>query len=89
MPVRREGKMKKLALIALIMVLGLSGCASSGTRGSIRQDWIAYWKDPGGIFWEDIKQDWIVYLKNPGGLNWDSIKQDWRVYLKDPGGAFW
>jgi hypothetical protein len=81
--------MKKLALIALIMVLGLSGCASSGTRGSIKQDWVAYWKDPGGAFWEQIKEDWITYSKDPGGAFWESIKDDWRDFWKDPGGALW
>ena len=50
--------MKRLALIALIMVLGLSGCASSGTCGLIKQDWVRYWNDPGGASWESVKQDW-------------------------------
>jgi hypothetical protein len=46
MPVRREAKMKNLALIALIMVLGLSGCASSGKSGFIIQEWTGFWKSP-------------------------------------------
>ena len=72
--------MKKIALIALTMVLGLSGCASSGTSGSTKQDWTTYWKNPGGGCWESIKQDWTAYWKNPGGGCWESTKQDWRGF---------
>jgi hypothetical protein len=72
--------MKRLALIALIMVLGLSGCASSGTCGLIRQDWIRYWNDPGGASWESVKQDWVRYWNDPGGASWESVKQDWRWF---------
>lgn len=43
MLIKRETEMKKLALIVLIMVLGLSRCASSGTSGLIIQDWIEFW----------------------------------------------
>ncbi len=57
--------MKKLALIALIMVLGLSGCAS-GVGYSIKEDWTEYWKNPGGLSWEIFKGDWTEYWKNPG-----------------------
>jgi hypothetical protein len=80
MPVRREGEMKKLALIALIMVLGLSGCACYGTCDSVRQDWIRYWDNPGGASWESVKQDWIRYWNDPGGASWESVKQDWRWF---------
>jgi hypothetical protein len=46
-PVRKEGKMKTLALIVLMMVMGLSGCASiAGT----------------GLSWKDIKENWRWYL---------------------------
>ena len=72
--------MKKLVLIALIMVLGLSGCASSGTSGSIKQDWTAYWENPGGASWEAIEQDWVRYWDNPGGASWEAIRQDWIRY---------
>jgi hypothetical protein len=61
MPVRREAKMKKIVLIALIMVLGLGGCVCSGTCVLIKQDWTDYWNNPGGRSWESIKQDWTDY----------------------------
>jgi rubredoxin len=89
MPVRRKGKMKKLALIALMMALGLSGCASNGMTELIRQDWIRYWDNPGGASWESLKLDWTAYWQNPGGASWDSLKQDWAVYWENPGGASW
>jgi hypothetical protein len=81
--------MEKLALIAVIMALSLSGCACSGTMGSIKQDWAAYWRDPGGESWESIKQDWVAYWKNPGGESWESIKLDWVLYWKNPGSESW
>jgi hypothetical protein len=81
--------MKKLALIALSMVLGLSGCACPGTSSSIRQDWAAYWRNPGGESWESIKKDWAAYWRNPAGENWESIKWDWVAYWKNPGGGTW
>lgn len=64
MPVRREGNMKKLALIALIMVMGLSECASSSTSVSIKEEWYYYWKNPAGagLSWEDIKVGWRWFL---------------------------
>jgi len=72
--------MKKFALIALMVVLGLSGCASSGTSGSVRQDWIRYWNDPGGASWESVKQDWVRYWNDPGGASWESVKQDCKRF---------
>jgi len=80
LPVRREAKMKKPALIALIMVLGLSGCASSGTTSSTKQDWTACWWNRGGPSCELIRQDWIRYWNNPGGASWESVKEDWIRY---------
>jgi len=62
MPVRREGKMKNLALIALIMVLSLSGCASSGKRGFIIQEWTEFWKGPEAAEpWKSFKQEWTEF----------------------------
>ena len=82
--------MKKLALLALIMVLGLGGCASSGLSGLVENDWTYYCKNPGG-YWnrESLKMDWANYLKNPGGY-WtgETLKDDWTHYLKNPGG-YW
>ena len=81
--------MKKPALIALIMVLGLSGCASSGTTSSTKQDWTACWWNRGGPSCELIRQDWIRYWNNPGGASWESVKLDWIRYWNNPGGASW
>src|SRR4030042_664480 len=89
MPVRRKGQMKKLALIALMMSLGLSGCASNGMTELIRQDWIRYWENPGGASWESVKLDWTAYWKNPGGASWELLKLDWAAYWENPGGASW
>ena len=54
--------MKKLALIALIMVLGLSGCVSSGTSGLTKEDGTKFHNEPGagacGSSWELMLQDW-------------------------------
>jgi hypothetical protein len=72
--------MKKFALIALMVVLGLSGCASSGTSGSIRQDWTEYWWNRGGPSCESIRQDWIRYWNDPGGASWESVKQDCKRF---------
>ena len=80
MAVKREGTMKTLAWIALIVVLGLSGCASSGTGGYIRGDWIAYWENPGDAHWKSIKGDWTEFWNAPGGLSWKSIKGDWTGF---------
>jgi hypothetical protein len=88
MLVRRKAKMEKLALIALIMVLGLSGCACPGTSGPIKQDWATYLKGIEGD-WESTKQDWTAYWKNPGGENWERIEKDWAAYWKNPGGETW
>jgi hypothetical protein len=57
-PARRESKMKKFALIALIMVLGLSGCAYSGVKNVAKEDWNDYWSGPRSESWTLIKQDW-------------------------------
>jgi hypothetical protein len=80
--------MKTLALTAVIMALGLSGCSCSEIS-SIKKDWAAYWRNPGGESWESIKNDWAAYRKNPGGESWDSIKRDWAAYWKNPGGETW
>jgi len=82
MPERKKAKMRILALVALILVLGLGGCASSGTSDSIIRDWDAYWKNPGGgDCWESTKRDWDAYWKNPGGGEcWESTKRDWREF---------
>ena len=73
--------MEKLALIGLIMVLGLSGCACPDTVGSLKQDWVAYWKSLEGD-WDSTKQDWAAYWKNREGIDWESLKQDWGAYWK-------
>ena len=59
--------MKTLTLFGAIMVLGLSGCACPDTVGSLKQDWVAYWKSVEGD-WEATKQDWVVYWENSGCL---------------------
>jgi ABC-type glycerol-3-phosphate transport system substrate-binding protein len=84
MPVGRKGKMKTLALIALVMALGLSGCASNGMTELIRQDWIRYWGNPGGASWESLKQDWTVYWENPEGASWESLKLGWTAHWGNP-----
>ena len=81
--------MKKVALIALTMVLGLSGCASSGTSGSVRQDRIRYGNDLGGATWESVKQDWLGIGGTQEVASWGSVKQDRIRYWSDPGGASW
>jgi uncharacterized protein YceK len=54
--------MKKLAWIALIiMVLGLSGCACSGTCNLMKEDWHDYWRNPGAGDWQYMKQDWSQF----------------------------
>ena len=74
--VKGEGKMKKLVLIALIMVLGLSGCTSSGISDSIKRDWIAYWDNSGSGSWESIKRDWMTYWQSPGSGSRESTTQE-------------
>ena len=74
MPFRREAKMKYFALIALFMVLGLSGCASSGKSGIRRspeaaepwktfgQEWVGFWKGPEAAEpWKTFKKEWIGF----------------------------
>ena len=64
--------MKKLVLMTLMMVLGLSGCASSGTINPIKQDWAAYWEvESKG--WERAKQDWAMYWANES-RGWGQLK---------------
>jgi hypothetical protein len=82
MLLRRKANMKTLALIALIIVLGLSGCASSGTSDSLKQDWVAYWNNVKGD-WESTKGDLTAYLKDPGGITWELMKGDWVAWWKD------
>ena len=54
--------MKKLALITLIMILGLGGCAIS-PNNPVKQDWDKYWAiESKG--WGEAKQAWADYLKN-------------------------
>ena len=53
--------MKKLVWIALIMALGLNGCACYGTCALIKQDWSEYWDDPGAGTWKLTKQDWVEF----------------------------
>jgi uncharacterized protein YceK len=74
--------MKTPALIALIMVLGLSGCASPGTSDSLKQDWVAYWKSVKGD-WDSTKEDWTTYWKDPGGITWELMKGDWAAFWKN------
>lgn len=73
--------MKELALIVLIMVLGLSGCASSGMSGLIIEDWAEYLSDPGSGDWKLIKWDWAEVWKDPGGGSWEAVKMDWTEFL--------
>jgi hypothetical protein len=60
---RKGGRppMKKLMWIVLIMVLGLSGCATSGTATLIKADWNYYWSHPKDGTLQAIKQDWTDY----------------------------
>jgi len=73
--------MRILALIAAIMVFGLSGCACPDTVGSLKQDWVWYWKSVEND-WESTKQDYAVYWKNSKGIDWELLKQDWVAYWK-------
>ena len=85
-PVGRKAKMKRLALIGLVMVLGASGCVFFNRSSSIGETWAEYWKNPDGESSKSIKQDWDEYWKNPGGDSWESIKQYWAEYWKNLGG---
>ena len=74
--------MNKLALIALIMVFGLSGCACC--KGSmIKQSWIDFWHDPAGDNWRQMKQDLTEFWHDPGGENWELIKWSWTQWLHE------
>jgi hypothetical protein len=53
--------MKKFVLMALIMVLSLSGCACTGTCVLIKEDLTDYWNDPGAGTWQLIKEDWVEF----------------------------
>ncbi len=53
--------MKRFAMVALIMVLALSGYACAGTSALIKEDWTEYWKNPGAGDWKPIKQDWVDF----------------------------
>jgi len=54
--------MKKLiGIIALFMVLNLSGCACTGTCVVVKEDWDHYWNDPEAGAWEALKQEWIDF----------------------------
>ena len=66
--------MKTFALIALIMVLGLSGCASSGKSGFRR---IPEAAEP----WMTFKQEWTGFWKGPEAAEpWKSFKQEWTTF---------
>ena len=69
--------MKKLAMIALMMVLVLSGCASSCL------------KNFGGPLWEQVKEGWADYRRDPAGPLWEQAKEGWADYRRDPAGPFW
>lgn len=53
--------MKKLVLIGLMMMLGLSGCACTETCGLIKADWTEYWNNPGDGTWGLMKHDWVDF----------------------------
>ncbi len=72
--------MEKLALIALIMVLGLSGCACYGTCVSIKEDFSDFWNDPGRGSSQLIKEDFSDFWSNPGRGSWQLIKEDWTYF---------
>jgi hypothetical protein len=74
MPVRREAKMKNFALIALIMLLSLSGCASSGKSGFRR---IPEAAEP----WMTFKQEWTGFWTGSEAAEpWKSFKQEWTGF---------
>ena len=81
MAVKKEGKMKTLALTVLIMVMGLSGCASSGMSGLIKEDVAEFWNDPGSGNWELMKWDCAEFWSHPGGGSLEAIKMDWTEFL--------
>ncbi len=80
----------KLALIVLIMVVGLSGCASYGVNSVVLSDFAYYAKNPGGYWdWETLKDEFAHYGKNPGGYwDWETLKDEYAHYGKNPGG-YW
>jgi rubredoxin len=84
--IRREAKMVKVALIGLVMVLGLSGCASFGESISFKQNWAEFWRSPAeGTPWEPMKQDWGQFWKSPAaGTPWESIKENWAEFWRSP-----
>ncbi len=59
--------MKTLVLIALIMILVFSGCASTGIGNSIKQEWDEYLMNPGYESDKWIKADWKAFWKDPLG----------------------
>ncbi len=80
----------KLALIALMMAFGLSGCGSYGVSSVVISDFTYYSKNPGGYWdWETLKGEFADYWKNPGGY-WDpvTLKEEYANYCKNPGG-YW
>jgi len=56
-----DGKMKKLAMMVMILVFGLSGCACTGTCVLIKEDWDHYWNEPGAGSWDSLKQEWVDF----------------------------
>ena len=72
--------MKKLASIALIMVLGLSGCTCYGTCVLIKEDFTDFGDDPGRGSWQFIKEDFTDFWDDPGRGSWQLIKEDWTHF---------
>ncbi len=83
--------MKRVALISLILVLGLGGCASYGVGGVMYDDSMRYWKSPEGNYFnsQTLKEEFADYGKNPGGYwDWEMLKHEFADYWKNPGG-YW
>ncbi len=77
--------MKKLALIVLILVLSLSGCASSGKRSStIVWAWNDFWREPGEGSWELVKGECVYFWHHPGEGSLELVKWSWKQFWADP-----
>jgi hypothetical protein len=83
-PVKKEGKMKTLALIVLIMVMGLSGCASSLKSSYIIQDWRYFLHNPIPGSLESVGQDFRYLWHNPIPGSMESVGQDFRYLWHNP-----
>jgi len=68
--------MKTFVWIALIMVLGLSGCASTGKS--------AFRKSPEAAEpWETFREEWVEFWKGSEAAEpWKSFKQEWISFWK-------